>query len=439
MEILITVLSLGLLVFIHELGHYLVARLFKVKIETFSVGFGPKIFKFVKNGTEYVIALIPLGGYVKMKGQGDDEELQAEGASDDSFSTKKWWQRSLIVFGGPVFNLFLAVVLITLSFLMGRTFSDLHPVIYSASECYAGHFEPGDKVLEVNSQGIRSFSEIFGYLKEHEENSFVLKRNEEEIKVAFFIDSRVNFYRDLVPVTSNVVGEVTVGLPAWRAGVRNGDRVLKIDGVETNNWYEVRNQIINSENDTIMLTVEREGNTLEITVIPETNLLSESNARIIGIVQALDLTLYERYNLFESMKFGVLTTASFVYLNYRAIYLLVTNPANLKSSIGGPIMLYQMTAQTSRRGMSDLLLLVAAISVLLMIMNLLPIPVFDGGHIMFFLFEGIFRKPIPIRIQSFLQRIGLVILLSLMLLAFCGDISRVHQRHSANVRQEIIE
>ncbi|MCL1827732.1 MAG: RIP metalloprotease RseP, partial [Candidatus Cloacimonetes bacterium] len=162
MDIIITILALGLLVFIHELGHFFIARYFGVKIETFSIGIGPKIFKYEYSGTVYAISAIPLGGYCKMKGEHAEEGQEPE---IDSFFAKEWWQRLMIVLAGPFFNLILAWILIMLSFYIGHAYSDLSPVIYTAQSPYDQVFVEGDKILGVNSQSVQSYTDIFKNIK----------------------------------------------------------------------------------------------------------------------------------------------------------------------------------------------------------------------------------------------------------------------------------
>ena len=487
MNILLTILVLGILILIHELGHFLVAKFFKVHIETFSIGFGPKLFSFTKNGTLYKLSLIPIGGFVKMKeddilssefGVQSSElrekpppisEIDLEDKSNEvplnnenlsSFTSKKWWERALIVFGGPAFNLLFALILIIFTFMIGRTYNDLSPIIESADYPYNEIFFEGDRIIELNGKEIRSWSDIFGNIEENKDNVFLIERKEPKdtlsilnsepltrnsiyLDFTLFIENRIDFFTSLTPLTSNIVGEATPGMPAWRAGVREGDKILMIDGVETPRWSDVRNAIIYSQGEYVVLTIQPsqapstkndlggengeivENLTRDIIVYPEINPLLGDNARVIGITQHLDLTFTEKYTFSESIKNGSLTTLSIVFMNYQALFTLAQNPSAFKNNVGGPIMIYYMTAQTTQRGFSDILFFMAAISILLMIMNLLPIPVFDGGHIMFFLFEGIFGKPIPLKIQVFLQQIGILLLVSLMIFAFYSDISRL--------------
>jgi len=444
MDIIITIFALSLLVFIHELGHFLIARFFGVKIEVFSIGIGPKIFKYESGGTIYALSLIPLGGYCSMKGEQQDKGGEIE---IDSLSAKKWWQRILVVLAGPMFNLFLAWILIIASFYIGRSYNDMSPIISSADNQYSIYFHENDEILEVNGQEVKSYTDIFRYTKENSENIFLVKRsvNDEDgvehrfsSYITFKVDDLYDFYSALSPQTSNIIGDVSPGLPAWKAGIRKGDKILRINDLPVNNWKEVRDGIAFSENDIIRLLVEREGRTLELTLIAEKNILSETNQRMIGITQHLDLTFHEKSNFLTSIGYGSITTITVIYLNYKTLYNLFTNPTSLKNSIGGPIMLYYMTSHTTKRGLSDFMTLIAMISIVLMIMNLLPIPVFDGGHIMFFLYEGIMKKSLPISIQWRLQQFGFTLIVFLMVYVFYSDINKTFQKFSSEMKWQKI-
>ena len=432
MSILLTLFVIGFLIFVHELGHFMVAKLFKVHVETFSIGFGPKLFSFQKKETTYKLSIIPIGGYIRMK-QDEAEETETT-YEEGSFQSKTWYQRSLIVLAGPIFNLILATILIIATLLIGRTYNDFYPIVEYAEYPYNEYFQKGDVITQVNNVKVNTFTDIYRNLKENEENVFLVERNSESVQsLSVNISSEIPFI--LYPSTTNLVGDVSVGLPAWKAGVRTGDKIIKIDEKETNTWNDIREAIITSKNESIVLSIERDGVFQEISVYPEINSLLDNDDssgdlrsphqhKIIGITQHFDLTFTDNYNLYDSIKYGVVTTINFVYLNYKAIFTLFQNPALFKNNVGGPIMIHYLTSQATQLGISSTLYFMAAISIMLMIMNLLPIPVFDGGHFMFFLYEGIFRRPIPIKIQMFLQQIGIFILISLMVYAFYSDIMR---------------
>jgi len=394
----------------------------KVGIETFSLGFGPKLLKRTHKGITYAISCIPLGGYVKMKGELPEENQTPD---PDGFLGKKWWQRIIIAFAGPFFNLLFAMLLIIFSFMIGSTYSDLSPVIMSADSLYSESFIYDDEILTINDQSIKTFSDIYRKSTENDYNTFQIRRDSLLITETIFIDSKTDFFNALSPKTTNLVGEVYVGLPAWKAGLCAGDRILSVNGNLTQNWYDIYNSITASIQPDITLLVARDSTEFELTMIPEVNPVSETNQKIIGISRHLDVTIKETYTTWESLKLGVGTTISMVYMNYRALYMLAKRPTTLKNSVGGPVMMYFMTSESTRKGPSELLLFLGVISIMLMIMNLLPIPVLDGGHIMFCVYEGIVGKPLPLKTQFLLQQLGFLLLASLMVFAFYSDVHRL--------------
>lgn len=453
LHFIITILVLGLLVTFHELGHFLVARYFGVKIDKFSIGFGPRIFSIKKGQTEYTISLIPLGGYVKMKGENpdfDEEDKSLIVDDSDSFSSKLWWQRALIAFAGPFFNIILAVMLFFISYSIGRTYNVFLPIIEKAEIPYEKFFQTGDKILTINGKEIIGWTDIYKNIKDKNENSFLITRKDanqsmsKKLEISIFINDKISFFNSLYPVTKNVIGEVSPGMPAWKAGLQENDKILKVNNISVNNWTEVRTEIQNSQTDYIDLLIERviEGmpKLLEVKVKSisnplEVNKQDKQASKMIGISQAMDVSYYQRNTIYESVKLSVYTSAAFIYMNYKALYSLAKNPSSFKDSIGGPVMVFSMTSQSSKRGFSELLMFVASISILLMIMNLLPIPILDGGHIIYCLIEGVFKKPIPPKIQIIAQQIGFLLLISLMLYAFYSDFDRLFQRTISKNKQ----
>ena len=234
---------------------------------------------------------------------------------------------------------------------------------------------------------------------------------------------------EILPYVPAVIGEVAPGMAAYKAGLMDNDEILSVDGKEVNNWYEMRTAITTNENELITLKIKRGDDIFEKSLAPEENILD--NNRIIGITQYMPVKYIEKYSLLESVKYGTIGTINFVYLNYAMLYKLIANPSAIKSNLGGPVMIYAMSAQTADKGLDSILSFIAAISLILMIMNLLPIPILDGGHIFFCFIEGIRKKPLSIKIQIVLQNVGLFILMFLMVFAFWNDFSRLFSRSSS--------
>lgn len=355
-SVLSFVLVLGVLIFVHELGHFLLAKAFGVRVLKFSLGFGNKVFGRQWGETEYLISAFPLGGYVKMFGEQEGEEVPPE-EQHLSFSHKPVWQRFGIVFGGPLFNLVFAVALFFLMF-------------------------------------------VFAGLPE--------------------------------PVDSTRIGEITSGSVAEQVGIKTGDVVLTVDGQPTTTWEQVSNGIKNSQGRTISLIVERQGEKITFTAKPTMqkvkNLFGEEVGErfMLGIVRS-DQIVYKDATVFESAEAALVQTWNLSYLTVMGIVKMVQRiiPA---SELGGPIRIAEIAGQQLEAGWMNLLYFMGLLSVNLGILNLLPIPVLDGGHLVFLSLEAIRRRPLGERTMEISQKIGIAILGTLMIFVFYNDIVRLVKR-----------
>ncbi|MBT5420214.1 MAG: RIP metalloprotease RseP, partial [Candidatus Cloacimonetes bacterium] len=349
-----------------------------------------------------------------------------------------WWQRAIIAFAGPFANLILALLIFILTFTIGRQFEDQLPIVGEVSANYSEFVQEKDTILQVNDKDVNGWTQIIQNMNIDGENTFLIQRNDQEILIPNDeIEPRI-WVTEILPFVPAVIGEVAPGMAAYKAGLMEQDEILSVDGTDVKNWYEMRTAITTNENDAITLKIKRGDDIFEKSLEPEENILD--NNRIIGITQYMPVKYIERYSLFESVKYGTLGTINFVYLNYAMLYKLITNPGAIKNNLGGPVMIYAMSAQTADKGIDSILSFIAAISLILMIMNLLPIPILDGGHIFFCFIEGIRKKPLSIKIQIVLQNMGLFVLMFLMVFAFWNDISRLFSRSSSiKANQEQIE
>ncbi len=344
---------LGALIFVHEFGHFLLAKLFGVRVLQFSLGFGPRVVGVRKGETEYLLSAFPLGGYVKMLGENPADEVAPDEAHR-AFSGRPVWQRFCIVFGGPAFNLLFAVVL------------------------------------------------FFG----------------------LFANIGLP-----VPVPGTEVGAVSADSPADRAGLQPGDIITAIDGVPVSEWEELSERIRNSNGRPVRLTVQRGDRTLELTGTPEkqkiTNIFGEVTGEryMLGIARK-DAVTYEPASLAEALAAALAQTWGYVYLTIMGIIKMIENviPA---SELGGPILIAQLAGKQMQSGIVDFIFFMGLVSVNLGILNLLPIPILDGGHLFFFTMEAIRRRPLERRTQELLQQVGIVILASLMIFVFYNDIARL--------------
>lgn len=421
------ILALGLMITIHELGHFLVARAFGVGIEKFSIGFGAPIVEFERKGIKYRIAWIPLGGYVKMKGEDPEDDSAEDVDPEELFSQKAWWKRAIIAFSGPFANLILGLLLFIIALMLPQKMEDISPVIFSAEGRWAEHFAAGDSLISVNGKETAGFNQFLISVYEAEESSLRYKRGEEVLSLQVSAAEKDSLLRSLKPEVSTRIGEVFSGMPAWRAGLKSGDVVLEVDSVAVSDWYDMRSRIISSPQGQVHLLLKRDEETFSRQINLEENIASD-NGRMIGISQYLPITQTVMYGPLEAVQLGVLSTGNFIVMNYKGLYQLVKRPSQLRHNIGGPVLMASMSSEMGKKGAGTLILFFGSISLILMIMNLLPIPILDGGHIMFSIIEGIIGRPVPIPVQAFLQKIGFLLLIGLMVMAFYSDISKLVYR-----------
>jgi len=424
------IIALGVLVTIHEGGHFLVAKLFKVKVENFSIGFGPKLIGFKRKETDYRISLIPLGGYVKMTGENPDETIED---LEGSYANKPWWKRAIIAFSGPLANFIFALLLFIFTFAIGKTIEDQLPVIGKVEQSTV--FQVEDRILQVNGEQVQGWTDIIKYSQENQSNSFLIERDGNIQKINTAGIPTTFWYQNVLPYAPAKIGEVSPGMPAYEAGLQEGDEIVAINGEPVSNWYDMRQKILEAASTSVDITINRNGHTFQKSITPEENILS--GEPIIGITQYLPVKFHEKYSLLESIRYGTLSTVNFTLLNYQALFKLIAQPSAIKDNLGGPVMIVSMSQQSAQKGWNSILTFIAAISLVLMIMNLLPIPILDGGHIMFCLIEAIKGSPLTIGTQMALQKIGLFLLLMLMFFAFFNDFSRIFKRSASLNEQKI--
>jgi len=344
------IIVLGVLIFFHELGHFLVARLLGVGVEKFSLGFGPKLVGKMIGITEYRISAIPLGGYVKMVGESPDSELDPSDIPI-SFTHKHVFKRILIVAAGPLFNILLALVI------------------------FFGIFQ------------------ISGLL--------ILKPG---------------------------IGEVNEGTPAYMAGLKKDDLVVSIDGVDISSWEDMANAIMESKGKTLAISVLRGDTILTKDVAPEVkqfkNIFNEDVDRYVIGITASGEVIRKDLNFFQAFSESFIQTYQITALTIKGVVKLFQGTVSPKT-LGGPIMIAQMAGQQAKEGVVNLVFFIALISINLAILNFLPIPVLDGGHLLFFFIEAVKGSPVSVKIREISQQAGIFVLILLMIYVFYNDIARV--------------
>ena len=344
------IIVLGVLIFFHELGHFLVARLLGVGVEKFSLGFGPKLFGKKIGITEYRISAIPLGGYVKMVGESPDSELDPSDIPI-SFTHKHVFKRVLIVAAGPLFNILLALII------------------------FFGIFQ------------------ISGLL--------ILKPG---------------------------IGDVNEGTPAYMAGLKKDDLVVSIDGVDISSWEDMANAIMASKGKTLAISVLRGDTILTKNVAPEVkkfkNIFNEDVDRYVIGITASGEVIRKDLNFFQAFSESFIQTYQITALTIKGVVKLFQGTVSPKT-LGGPIMIAQMAGQQAKEGVVNLIFFIALISINLAILNFLPIPVLDGGHLLFFFIEAVKGRPVSVKVREISQQAGIFVLILLMIYVFYNDIARV--------------
>ncbi len=443
--------ALGLLITFHEFGHYWVARRMGVRVLKFSIGFGKKLWsKTGRDGTEYVIAAIPLGGYVKMLDEREGEVDEAD--LDQAFNRKSVWARIAIVIAGPAFNLIFTLLAFWVMFLVGMPES--RPVIGEVTGIAASSgIEAGDRIVSLNGKETETWSHaVLGLITpalDREKVTLELEQvNGEQREVVLNLDQLGSDFQEekalegigITPWRAKlpaIVGEVSPDSPAYRAGFKVNDRIVRVGDEEVPDWawVGVLIQKHGSVGQPLNVEVERAGGLLELSVIPvESSTGAFSKRLILGVtnkvadadLQAQVSRAYfmHKYGLFD----GFTAAASEMWrLTGSTLGLLgrmLTGTASVKN-LSGPISIAQFANSSANAGVSSFLFFLGAISLSLGILNLLPIPVLDGGHLLYYLIELAKGSPVSEQIQAKGQYIGLMALFGLMGIAFFNDILRL--------------
>jgi len=441
------IVAIGVLVTIHEYGHYLAARLMDVKVLRFSVGFGRPIYRrvFGRDRTEFVVAAIPLGGYVKMLDEREAPVSDAEVAR--AFNRKTLAARNFVIAAGPVANFLFALVAYAVMFMIGVP--GLKPVVGDvdpASAAAAGGLQHGDEILMVGNRRVQDWDQanlrLLDYAVRADEVVLtVLDRDGRELRRTVSLENR----RDLLgegqflerlgirpyrPALQPLIGSVERGSPAAEAGLEPGDRVLSVNGEPMESWGAWVERIQAAPGQALQVRVERDDRPVELRVVPaEVDIEGERRGRIGAGVdtdqpQLREISTLVRLGPVEGFVSGAARTWEVSTLTLRVLWRMITGEASVKN-IAGPVTIAEYAGMTAIIGITAFLGFLALVSVSLGIINLLPIPVLDGGHLMFNLVEWVKGSAVSERTQLIGQQLGLLAIAALMLLAFYNDFARL--------------
>jgi regulator of sigma E protease len=423
MTLIYFLIVIGILVFVHEFGHFIMAKRAGVRVEKFSLGMGPKLFGYKKGDTEYVISALPLGGYVKMAGENPDEE--PTGAADE-FQSKTVWQRAKIAATGPLTNIVLAFLIMPFVFMVGTYTlgSAMVGFVEKGSPAEQAGFKVGDIIQKVNGRTIVDWekAEMLIAVNPDTDIKVVIDRKGETqtliLRPKLDPDHNIGtsgLYPD-IPVE---VGKLKPGFPAEKAGVKINDKVVAVDGKTVYYWNQFSSVIKDSQGRKLELMIERDGKRLPITVTP-----IEDNGRYVIGVEPIVRMMFKKYGFFESLSLGFDKTIEFIDVTFITLKKLLTFGLSIKT-LGGPVMIAQMSGRAAAAGLSAFLSLLAMISISLGILNLLPIPVLDGGLILFLIIEAIRKKPLSRKVMEVSQSIGAAVLITLIAVVSYNDVMRM--------------
>jgi len=415
------IIVLGFLVFAHESGHFFVAKLFKVRVLVFSLGFGKRLFGFHKGATDYRVSLVPLGGYVRMAGDTPEEN---QPANPEEFLSKPKWQRFLILVAGPFMNIVIAIAFMAIISMVGTESIIIRPVIGEVTPgkpaARAGLL-PGDRIVAINGEPMNDFDDMrlaigmhggtplrIDYDRNGQRRSTTLTPEREDSEFGPVGRAGIRPYLD------TTLGRVKPGSPAAVAGLRSGDRIVTVNGHPVSQLSELDTWFDAAKKSAIVIDVVR-GTERFRTTLPTTSDVSDPYR---GFIPPTEI---RKLSFFPAIKDSV--EQNWKMLRYAFITLgrLFRAEGSVKE-LSGPISIARISGEMLRRGWMNTIALMAMISLQLGIMNLLPIPVLDGGHIMILLVEGVARRDLSLRVKERIQQVGFAVLAALMIVVLYNDV-----------------
>ena len=422
-------LALGVLVFVHELGHFLVAKWAGIRVERFSLGFPPKMIGVTRGETEYCISWVPLGGYVKVAGMADVGSEKTTGAHWE-YSSRSVGVRMAVIAAGPAMNfLFAFAALIFLfSFYGLDTFDSTRVNPQENSLAAEAGLVRGDRIRTVGGTPVGNAYELASALDEIASRGTALQIERDGILLDFNLPPAGSEGYGVQLMRPTTVGQVIPGMPADSLGLQAGDIILSVGQAPVVSWAEMSEEIRRYPGETIQLVWERDGQRMEQLITPATHAEGDALVGHIGIShQASRHTI----GLGRAVVLGGLGV-------YNSSWLILDFLGELfqgdrLTDVGGPLRIAQLAGQTAEQGLYAFVSFLAMLSVNLAIINLLPIPVFDGGHLTFLTLEAVMRRPLSLRQREIFQQIGLAIVLLIMVLVTFNDLNQMVFRHIAEM------
>ena len=430
-------LIISFLIFVHELGHLIAAKWANVKVETFSIGFGPKIFSFFYGETQYSLSLLPLGGYVKMQGENELSDKANKNQNLDIDHERDYnnipnYKKQIILFAGPLMNLVIPFIFLPIIYFNGiemPKFLDETPIVgYYKNEFNESFFNKGDMILKINGVNLESWRAISEKKNKfhNRRQAIEIIRNNKIYIINFENDSSEKRYilDEIFPEQSPTVGRIIPQTKASEIGLEKFDIIKEINGTTIFSWYEI-SQILNNNNKSLFkIKIDRKGEILYKEVVFSGN----ESKNLLGITPLVEFK-NQKLSFFQSINRGFNDSVKFIKLIFNGIMDLLSglfssesSLSDIKSSLAGPIAIAKYSGMAAEQGINSLIQFMVVISINLGIINLLPIPLLDGGHIFFNSIEMISRRKINQKFLATANRIGFATLVTLMVFAIYNDI-----------------
>ncbi len=431
---------LGILIFVHELGHFLAAKAFGVRVEVFSLGFGKRLFGFKRGDTDYRVAIVPLGGYVRMSGEMDAADRGEDSDDPALFTSKPRWQRLIVMFAGPAMNGVFALLLWWGLFMHGAQTLDMPqgPPLVEATEAGSpaatAGLEPGDRLVAIDGKPVRSIDDhqeaiLFSPGKKL---TYRVERAGKTVECAVTVGTHPRYgigwdgVRLAVPI---VVSDVLDG-PARRAGIRTGDRLLDIDGHALSDLTSVKKLIESSKQPDVSVTLLRDGKEVVVSVTPEV----KDGGRRIGLLYGYPLR-FVKYGPVDALGEALNEAGRQTAMTANLLSHLVRRNVGM-GVMSGPLEIARVSREQANQGVVPFLVLLAAISLQLGLFNLLPIPVLDGGHILILLVEAAIRRDVSMVLKERILQVGFVLLLTFAAIVIWGDFGKLFSASDARPAAE---
>jgi regulator of sigma E protease len=420
--------ALGVIIFVHEFGHLLVAKAFDTRVETFSLGFGRRLWGFQRGDTDYRVSLIPLGGYVKLSG----EDGGAATGDPREFLAKPRWQRVLVFLAGPTMNILLAIVLIAIVFMIGIEVPDLQQIppvlgtVEAGSSAAQAGLQPGDRIVEVNGKPVERWQDVgFATMTSPEKPVRLVAERAGQRLAVEIVPRKVERYEfgdtgGMFPVVLPRVSQVLPGSPAESAGFQIGDEIRSTDGRAVTDPASFVAYIAAHPGQPVQVEISRAAAIQTLTVTPR----DDGGKGKIGV----GIGVFQRYGpgraVIESVKYNWYVTQQ----TFAVLGKILRREMAAKSAFSGPLEIANLSGAAARAGFKNLLYLMGFISISIAILNLLPLPILDGGNIFILLLESVIRRDFSLAIKERINQLGFVLLMALMAMVLYFDVVKIGAR-----------